>query len=340
MGQETIPSYVVAANAQRDLYYSEERFKKAREFVVASGFEDVVAAQDKQLADFLSGRNVKQDATLEQLVKMQEPQAVLLGAAFHFSRKFFTTSHDCGEDVKNPVPLTQNVFDSLVASDDKHAAKILEELNDLSSNNTYTQRKVVGVVAGILPNVTIDYVTSLRNLELKHKAGSTPYNAEKAQLDKKQMTLVDKVLKYTNQVIRTNQEPSLENFKKYAGMNGQSKEDVVGLTAEYIERLARQYGRNHTAAIAQMQQDGIKVVWADWNANYERAQAKAILHTGTVEQSSRNVLTYSKRSALNEVRDLLVAVCNNSLGNPNLPPDLRIKTIQARDAISSYLGRA
>ena len=343
MGQE-IPSYVVAAKAQRDLYYSDTRFQKASEFVIASGFEGIVATQDKQFEDFLSGRYIRHNATLEQLVEMQEPQVVLLGDVFHFSRKFFTTSHDCGEDVQNPVPLIQNVFDALAASDDKHAAKFLEELNDLSSNNTYTQGKIVRVAADILPNLTSNYIESLRSLESKQKIGSTQYNSEKAKLDQKQMALLDKIIEYTKRVIKANQEPSLSNFIKYAGLEktnvNDEREGLRQITIDYIQELLGIHKGDYGATISEVEREAGALLVVNNHRERNGSGLKLTIGTGSTENPRTSQLVYNRENRGGEaIYGMLMAVCDRILANPQVPTESKTTTSMTRKSIVSYQTR-
>ena len=52
MGQE-IPSYVKAANVQRDLYYNYKKFWEAQKLVSEAGLGNVNYEQEKQLVLFL-----------------------------------------------------------------------------------------------------------------------------------------------------------------------------------------------------------------------------------------------------------------------------------------------
>ena len=338
MGQETLPSYVVAANKQRDLYYNEKKIKNARELVAASGFESVVEAQNRQLADFLSGRNIQHDSTLEQLVKIQEPQVALLGATFYFSRKFFATSHDCGEDVQNPVPLMQNVFDALAASDDRHAVKVLDELSDISSKHSSNQRKVVAIAADILPELIRDYRAALVSLEQKHKVGSAAYNIEKAQIDHRQMALLDKVAAYAKQTIRTYQKPSLNGFRKHAGLNGDAEVKYSKvLSVEYIGWLSRAYGTNHRAAIATLESEigQLQIIKYDHNSSSERKFLTVV--AGPESKPRTNHLNYSRKDdECQQVKPLILAMMDHIIGNPLLPVGHRNATSTTRPNVERY----
>lgn len=342
--KQEIPPYVVEANAQRDLYYSETRFKNARELVVASGFEDVIAAQDKQLADFLSGRKVKHDATLEQLVKIQEPQAVLLGATFYFSRKFFTTSHDCGDDIQNPVPSIQNVFDAIAASDDRHAAKVLEELGELSGKDSPNQRKIVAVITDVMPEFIREYATHLRNLESRHRPGSAMYNTEKSKIDQKQMALLDKVIEYTKHAIRTYQEPSLSNFRKYAGIdkangNGESK-GMRQITISYIQELLGSHKIDYVAAIRQLEQEAGALLIVNNHRERNGSGIKLTIGAGSTASPRSNQLVYNRdHRGSDATYRMLLAICDHITGKNDIPPESRTTTSLARRSIVSYQER-
>jgi|GEM_PF-3763312 hypothetical protein len=108
---------VKAALAQKALYESEENFGFALDFV-----DDTFKLSSKETLDvmvnkFLTGRKIKVELTPEKLAPMPHQQIRLFSETFHFARKFFTTSYDADKERLNPIPLIQNVFDALAASD-------------------------------------------------------------------------------------------------------------------------------------------------------------------------------------------------------------------------------
>ena len=337
MDNQTLPSYVVAANAQRDLYYTHQNHKDAQELVVASEFEDVVTSQNNQLEHFLAAHKIKHDATLEQLVTMADVQVSLLGATFHFSRKFFTTSHDSGEEVQNPIPLIQNVFDALVTSEDGHAVKVLDALADISSKASYNQRKVEAVVRVILPDLIHGYAASLRGLELKNNVGSKQYTAEESQLDKRQMTLLDKAVAYAKHVIKTNQEPSLGNFNSYSGSNEQAK-TREHITLEYLAELSARHGTNYAAAIAELTAAAGGLVVVNNHRRIDADEIRLNIGSGGPANPKPNPLVY-KKNGDDGVYRLLIAICNHIISDQSVPRELRLTTATTRTGISYYQTR-
>jgi len=333
---QALPSYVVTAKAHRDLYYSEARFRNARDLVVECGFAEAPQAQDDQLAVFLADRDIQHDATLEQLVRKSEPKVVLLGASFYFSRKFFTTSHDCRVDIENPVPLIQIVFNALAASDDKHAATFLGELSALSSGVSSNQRKIVAATSVILPKVTDAYVSSLGELESKHKVGSTLYINAKEQLDRNQRSLLDKVIGNLKHVIATYQEPSLKEFNKYSGFNGQRQEmELHEISIEYIRELAGRHGKNYAAAIRELEEAAGTLVIVTNHRERNADEIKLNVGTGSLENPQTNQFIYRKAGS-NGIYEMLLAICDHISRNPLLPPESRTTTSISRQRIVSY----
>ena len=332
-----LPDYVVDANAQRDLYYNNRKFREAQEIVIQSGLEHIDESPRDQLALFLDGRGISHNARLEDLVRKEEPKVSLLGATFHFSRKFFTTSHDCGEDIQDPLPLIQNVLDAIAASDDKHAAKILEELSDISSKEPTSQRKVVAIVAEILPELTRDYRTSLGNLGHLHRPASPQYNSEKGKLDQLQMTLLDKMIGYIRQVIRTYQEPSFDGFKKYAGYGNNSAKASAVVTVEYIEGLLGSNDPKYQRAINTLESQAGTLLKITFEHGSERRRKILQVVAGPEGNPKTYHLDYTRSDGASRlVKPLILAMMDHVIGNQLLPVSHKNATSTNRPNVEKY----
>ena len=337
MSEVEIPVYVREAEAQRQLYQSHERFLKARAFVKDLLENEAGSTLDQLVFGFLRDRKIKPDATAQQLAKIKEEEVRLLGAAFYFGRRFFTTSHDIGDGL-DPNSLVQNVFDALKASDNHHSKRFLEEIAGISNKDPYTQEKVVAVVREVLPELTKNYDKSLAVISLKHPIGSSIYKIDKATLDADHMKLLDGAVAYIKEVIHRHEEPTLEGFKKYAGLNEnnegkKSREITVG----YIEELLKKYGRDYDTLIRELERDAGQLVNVTNHRDRDGNELKLCFYVGDPKTPRPNQIVYTGRNS--SMRGLLMRICDNIQTNPEIPPELKTSAAIARKGIDSYFLR-
>lgn len=350
MDEPKIPFHVAEACAQRDLYYSYKKLKDAQDVVKESGIENVAGIQEIQIAEFLKQRGIHHNTPLEKLIDKPEDNVILLGTAFYFSRKFFVTSHDCSDEIRSPLPWIQNVFDGLVASNGRHATKILEELCDLSSKEPDNQRRVVAVVEQLLPLITAEYIKSLEVLDHTYRTGSSPHNTEKSKLDKSQMDSLDKLMQYAKHVIKTHQEPSHKGFRKFSGLPDKPENGAVRMNEQYIVLLLREEKdklelerKPHTAeqlygnVITRIEREVGPLVSVSNHRDREVDGINLSIYTGDTRNPIPHQLFYSRKNGHDP--GILYAICDHIRSKSDVPQELKTTTAISRTGIASYFKR-
>ena len=337
MAQE-LPSFVVEAIAQRQLYNTREDFLAARDLAKALG-GDPGKTLDGMLVDFLGKRKIKHDTPPEELAQMSIDDVRLLGATYYSGRKLFSTSYEVNGGT-DPAPLIQNVFDSLLVSDNANARAFLEGMAGVSSKVVENQRKVVGVIDDVLKVLTVDYKKAVSEMDTKHKRGTRQYETELAKIAANHRFMLDEVIAYANEV-QTNEhhEPSLRGFKNFVGTDGPTNGGgtVNRIDANYIDSLIRTHGRDYDKMIKQMEAEVGPIAGMDKNASIERATVKLVIYTGKPESPTRYVVSWAKGSVTGQQIGLMYAMRNYALAKTDLTQDMRTKTLAFENVIK-HLG--
>ncbi len=357
MAEVELPSHVKEAISHREQYYNRRDFIDARKFVLE--FLKVGAGEtlDKKVNGFLRGRRIAPDEEPEDLTKRKQDDVELLGSTFYFARKFFTTSHDIGEGI-NPTPLVEIVFEAIQASDNIHATKFLSELGGVCSKHSYPQEQVIAVVRDVLPGLNQEYSATLSTLESRHPKNTTQYNAEKAQIDKRQMSLLDRVVPYMEHVIMTHQAPSIDGFRKYAGLgNAKGDDKKMSMDDEYIikvlkeerdrletekrERKRKDYLSDelYKVVITRIEKEVGALVMVEYGGQRGSGYGTIDLCVGDITNPKRHSLTYGKHTLQGDKLNLFLAICDFVIEKPEIFPHYRIKTGKAKIAINEHLGR-
>ena len=135
--------------------------------------------------------------------KNTQVQIELLGVSYYFTRKGVQTSYDVqipGSEstITNPLPLIQNAFDALQASDNQHAYHFLNEVRKLMAGAHNKERQLVVMLnlKDVLPGLTDRYRRELTQLETSQ--GTTVSESQKNKLKEKYQNTLNIFIDYLN----------------------------------------------------------------------------------------------------------------------------------------------
>ncbi len=337
---QALPGFVNEAVAQRQKYYTSEKFLEARELSKALGGDPGKTLDDK-ISTFLKERKIRHDTPPEKLAEIPVDNVRLLGATYYFGRRLFSTSYEVNGGT-DPNPIIQNVFESLLASDNAHARDFLEGIAGVSSKVVENQRKVVVVINEVLTALTEDYRKKVAELDAQYARGTRTYDKQKSHLDAAHRLMLDKVVEYAKEVqTNAHHEPSVRGFRNSFGSDESTgnNEPVrrVSIDAAYLDSLIRTHRGDYASMIRKIEDEVGPIIGLDKNANIERATVKIVIYEGDHENPNRHLVTLAKGSVTGPQIGLLYAMRSYVLGKRDLTQDMRTRTI-AFENVLRHLG--
>ncbi|MEK6984344.1 MAG: hypothetical protein AABX33_07255 [Nanoarchaeota archaeon] len=167
------------------------------------------------IAEFLNERKIPYPPNLIQLLETDLTAAYAVGQAYHFTRKTAIKNLE----FRNPVPLLQNSFGALESVPDSYAAKFLDTMCVIMTEDRRPQQNMSDILGKILPEITSEYKTALESIETVRSNGHK-YQKNKTTILDGYIRILSALTDYTELVVKNGHVPSTDDFQSYRRSKG------------------------------------------------------------------------------------------------------------------------
>src|SRR3989344_8475336 len=235
---------VNSALVHRNNYLGDESFEIALDYVSSS---HQIAAKDelhKSVVSFLKGKDITYPINLESLLQSEHNRPAaedvqLFGETLHFARKNVLTGYEVvpssQDKTLNPLVIMNYTFEALAPSDNRHAAKFLENMCGLMNKEGYVQAMLTDAVSLILPSLGGIYQKDLASIRFDES--DARYTAEKVNVDQRHMEHLNKFILYSREVLAGHKNNSVKDFYKFAGIEDSNGSERKTPTVLYMSEV-------------------------------------------------------------------------------------------------------